>query len=82
MERFYADTLVTEHADYCKLGLLKTCPHISIWLLMSFYLPEVYYNDIPAGTVCACVEKSTKEGEHKLYSGTCLYVYMPKGIPA
>lgn len=66
-ERFYADTLVAEHADYCKLGWWKTRPQISIRLLTSAYSLKVYYNDIPVGTVCARLEKSSKEGDHKLY---------------
>ena len=32
-----------------------------------FYLLEVYYNDIPVGTVCARLEKGMKEGEQRLY---------------
>jgi len=40
---------------------------VSIWLLTSSYLHQVYYNDIPVGTVCARLEKGTKEGEHRLY---------------
>lgn len=38
-ERFYADTLVAEHADYCKLGSCKTRRQISVLLLkFSIYL--------------------------------------------
>ena len=40
---------------------------ISIRLLTSTYFHEVYYNDIPVGTVCARLEKGAKEGEHRLY---------------
>lgn len=58
---------MTENADYCKLGLYKTAFKFSIRLLTSSYLPEVYYNDIPVGTVCARLEKGTKEGEQRLY---------------
>lgn len=38
------------------------CPATQI-----FYLLEVYYNDIPVGTVCARLEKGAKEGEQRLY---------------
>ena len=66
-ERFYVDTLVAEHADYCKLGSCKTRRHISARLLTFSYFLEVYYNDIPVGTVCARLEKGAREGEQRLY---------------
>ena len=73
-EKFYQDVLLPEAEEFCKLSASRPpLPKLS-----ANNTCQVYYNDIPVGTICCRLE--TVDGKTRLYlmtmgvlavSGTC-----------